>query len=868
MRKSPRRLFPLPPMLPLLLLLTLLAPCAAAAQQPFNTDQLRPPFGDVRATRHWTRDRSFDLQHVKLELTSIDWEKREIAGTATLTLAPLNDGLTSVTLDAAELTIEAVTTGSGQKLDFAAGAKELTIGLDRTYAAGEPVTLAIRYRTRPRKGFYFVAPDQAYPTKLRQIWTQGESEYNHYWFPSYDFPNDKATSETIVTVPAEMTVIGNGRLAGVTENPAAKTKTYHWREEVPHSTYLISLVAGRFDRHVDMLGELPVEYYVPPGTGAAAVKRSFQLTPEMIRFYADFSATPYPYEKYAQDTVEEFLWGGMENVSATTLFTDTLHDEAATPNFTSEGLVAHELAHQWWGDLLTCRDWSHIWLNEAFATFFTNLWFEHRYGRDEYDYRVWENWQDYFKEDREDYRRPIVLPVYVDEMDLFDSHTYPKGAAVLAMLRSVLGDEAFQMSIRHYAAKHARQPVDTEDFRKAIAEATGQDLGWFFDEWLYRAGHPEFAVSSDWDEATRTAHLVVEQKQALKEMTPIFRMPVEIEFTTAAGAQSFRVEVAHARDDFYFPLPARPTRVRFDPAQKIIKTLEFAKSREELADLAVHDPNVAGRIWAAQRLGERTGDLVALAAACAVLLRDPFYGVRLETAKALGKTRSAVARDALIEALGDADPRVREAAAEALGEFAGDATAAAALESVVRSEPKVYVVAAALKSLGKMQAPKAFDTLRGALGRDSHRDIIRQKAFEGLAELGDARGLPLALEWARYGRPPRAREAAIEALGKLGRGNDDVFRYLTSLLTDPYVWARRAALTALGELGDARALPTLEAFAANELERRLQREAEIAIGKLRRAQAAKRTADDLAREVESLKQEVRTLREKAAAPPR
>ena len=854
-------------LLPILLLLVLLAPCAAPAQQQVNPDQLRPPFNDPRAARHWTRDRAYDLQHVKLEL-GIDWEKREIAGTATLTLAPLNDGLTRVTLDAAELTIEAVTTSGGGKLDFAAGAKELTVVLDRAYSAGEAVTLAIRYRARPRKGFYFVAPDQAYPTKPRQAWTQGESEYNHYWFPSYDFPNDKVTSETLVTVPAEMTVIGNGRLAGATENAAAKTRTFHWREDVPHSTYLISLVAGRFDRHVDRLGELPVEYYVPPGTDAATVKRSFALTPAMIRFFADYSATPYPYEKYAQDTVEEFLWGGMENVSATTLYTDTLHDEAATPNFSSEGLVAHELAHQWWGDLLTCRDWSHIWLNESFATFFTNLWFERQYGRDEYDYRVYQDHQAYFEEDRKDYRRPIVMPVYVDEMDLFDSHTYPKGAAVLALLRALVGDEQFQTALRHYAAKHARQPVDTEDFRKAIAEATGQDLGWFFDEWLYRAGHPEFAVTLEWDDSTRTAHLAVEQSQALKEMTPIFRMPVEIEFTTAEGPQTFRVVVAHARDEFYFPLTSRPVRVRFDPGQKIIKTLAFAKSREELMDLAANDPNVAGRIWAAQQLAQRAGDLAALAAARDVLLRDPFYGVRLETAKALGKTQSAAARDALVEALRDSDARVREAAAESLGEFAGDATAAAALDGVVRAEPKTYVVAAALKSLGKMQAPKAFDTLRGALGRNSHRDAIRQHALKGLAELGDARGLALALEWSRYGRPPRVREAAIEALGKLGRGNDEVFRFLTSLLADPYVWARRSALTALGELGDFRALPTLEAFAANELERRLQREAEISIDKLRRAQAAPRAAEDLAREVEALKQEVRTLREKAAAPPR
>ncbi|MFQ5696164.1 MAG: HEAT repeat domain-containing protein, partial [Terriglobia bacterium] len=573
----------------------------------------------------------------------------------------------------------------------------------------------------------------------------------------------------------------------------------------------------------------------------------FDQTAAMVQFFSDYIDIPYPYEKYAQTTVLEALFGGMENVSATTLYTDTLHDEAAAPNWTSEGLVAHELAHQWWGDLLTCRDWSHIWLNESFATFFTNLWFEHRYSREEYDYRRWQNAQTYFCEDDKDYRsfctndaeyrRPIVWPVYVNEWDLFDAHAYPKGGLVLAMLRSLLGEEPFQKALRHYGKKFSGQSVDTEDFRKAIAEATGQEVGWFFQQWLHRAGHPEFFVRSQWNAETHTAHLMVEQTQELKEMTPIFRVPVEVEFTTAQGAQTFRLEAAQRRDDFYFPLPDRPTRVRFDPDQHILKQLEFPKSREELIDLLRHDPNVIGRIWAAEQLGRRRNDLVAVAALRDALLQDSFYGVRAEVARVLGETKSAPTRDALIEGLEDKDARVRQKVAKALGEFLDDAPAARALQMVLTEEPKSYVVAAAAKSLGKIGAPGAFERLQEALRRDSHREVIRRGALEGFADLGDARAVPLALRWSRYGRPPRAREAAIKALGELGRGNDRVYNHLLTLLHDPYVWARKSALWALGELEDRRAVPALKAAAANEIERRLQREAEIALQKIRRARA-------------------------------
>ncbi|MFQ5724441.1 MAG: M1 family aminopeptidase, partial [Terriglobia bacterium] len=725
-------------------------------------EELRWPWSDPRAELHWPRSRTYDLQHVKVEVTRIDWEKEEIQATVTLRLAPLNDGLERVELDAAELTLERVALANGQPLEFASEDEKLVVTLDRAYAEGETLELVIRYRARPRKGLYFRRPDEAYPNKPRQVWSQGESEYNHYWIPLYDFPNDKATTEMIVTVPDEFMVISNGELVETRRN-RPPTTTFHWRENVPHSTYLISLIVGQFDHHQDTLDGLPVDYYVPPGTPKEMVARSFEQTAAMIRFFNDYIGIAYPYEQYAQTTVEEFLWGGMENVSATTLFTDTLHPAEAAPNWSSEGLVAHELAHQWWGDLLTTRSWAHIWLNESFATFFTNLWFEHQHGRAAYDYERWKDMQDYFCEDDAGhspacvggvhYRRPIVWPIYVDEMDLFDRHTYPKGGLVLHMLRALLGEEPFRRALHHYGTKFARQPVDTEDFRKAIAEATGRELGWFFRQWLYRAGHPELRVQAEWDPQAKSLHLAVEQTQERRELTPLFRLPLAVEFTTSEGAQRFPLVVEHQRDDFYFSLPERPERIRFDPDQDVLKKLDFARTREELIDLLRNDPNVIGRIWAAEQLGRRRNDLVALAALREALHNDGFYGVRAEAARVLAGSRSPTARDALLEGLNDPDARVREQVARGLGSFAGEATVARALENLLAHEEKTYVVAAALQSLAQVQPENAFERLRGALERDSHREVLRRAALEGLSSLEDERALPLVLEWTDYGRP-------------------------------------------------------------------------------------------------------------------
>ena len=414
----------------------LIAAAALACLPPVQAGTLRGPFGGSDAVRHDARTRTFDLQHVlvRIDLTG---EFGSITGSARLTLEVTRAGIDTVVLDAVEMEIGETTLADGTRLAHHYDGRRLEIELDRAYQVGESVQVEIDYATRPRRGLHFIASDKRYPARSPQVWSQGEPEETRYWIPIYDFPDDKTTTELIITVPKPMTTISNGALVA-TRPGADRTTIFHWKQEIPHSTYLISLVAGRFDRYTETRAGVSLEYYVPPGTPRATMNRSFAPTPEILEFFADYIGLNYPWAGYSQVAANDFIFGGMENTAATTLTADTLHPASSEPNFASESLVAHELAHQWFGDLVTTRDWPNVWLNEGFATFFTLLWLEQRYGRNEYDYRRFLAAKRYFKEDEEKYRRPIVWDTYVHPLDLFDAHAYQKGALVLTMLRSQL----------------------------------------------------------------------------------------------------------------------------------------------------------------------------------------------------------------------------------------------------------------------------------------------------------------------------------------------------------------------------------------------------------------------------------------------
>ncbi len=757
-------------------------------------------------------DRGADALHLKLEV-EFDWEKREVAGKAHHTFRVLESGLRSIRLDAVKLHVIKVEGPGGEKLEFESGPETLKVDLARERKRGEEVQFTVEYRCRPQRGVYFRAPDDAYPRTPKQIWTQGEAVEARHWIPCIDHPVDKLTTEVLVTAPEGLMALSNGRLAGEPVALAGGGRVYHWIQEKPHATYLIAVVVGDFAEYRDEWNGIPIVSYVPRDRAGDA-SRSFALTRAMMQFFSDKTGVPYPWAKYGQVCVEEFLMGGMENTSLTILTDHTLHDAAAALDVESHGLVAHELAHQWFGDLATCKDWAEIWLNESFATFFENLYREHHLGWDEGVLGRMEQGEAYMAEDRHEYRRPLVTYRYRHPDDLFDSHAYPKGARILSMLRNVLGDDRFFAGIKRYLETRAYQPAETADLRQAMEEVSGASLRWFFDQWVHGGGHPSYKVASEWDERAKVVRVRVEQTQKVDDLTALFRMPIEIEVVTSSGATLHRVGVARADETFTFPTPERPKMVRFDKRDWVLKELDFPRSREELLYQLQEDGEVSGRIEAARALASRLDDDVRKALLDR-LAREPFWGVRVEIVRALRQAGGSTVREALIAACGsEKRSHVRREIVSALGEYPGAATAAF-LRKSLGADPSYSVAAGALRSLSRLDRLAALPDAYRALERDSHGEEIRLAAIDSISRCeqldGKARedAVDRLLALHKRGQPLSVRNRAGSALARRGRGVDKVFAALLSAIDDPNPEIRRNTFRSLAEFGDRRAIEPL-----------------------------------------------------------
>ena len=787
------------------------------------------PFTGPDARRHPPTERSVDVQHMKIHLRLDHGEKR-VRGKVEITLRALSDSLGEFSLDCAELNVKKVTQPDGRPYSFHQSRDKLVILCDPPLSRQTPVTLAIDYQGTPRRGLYFVGPDEGYPSKPVQVFSQGEPEETRYWIPCHDYPNDRLTSEMIVTVRRPYIAISNGKLVSVTEESGGSDRTFRWKEDVPHVSYLISLVVGEYAETKEEVEGVRLLYYVPK-KDKDLVPNSFSKTPEILKFFSRQIGVPYPYEKYAQVTVHDFMWGGMENISATTLTQRTLHRKRSQPIASSEGLVAHELAHQWWGDLLTCRSWSEIWLNEGFATYFTTLWFEEARGRDELRHRVRGHQKAILGEDSSRYRRPLVQEVFTDPINLFDAHSYQKGAAVLHMLRFVLGDEGFWEGIRQYAQKYRAGLVETADLRKTMEEATGKDLTVFFRQWVHLAGHPKFRVSWDWDPETSMVELTVSQVQPADGTTPIFETPVAIELTTGKEKQSYRIRVRGREQIYYLPAPARPEMVRFDKGGWLLKEMEFEKGKEEVLLQLSMDDDVTGRYLAIELLQEMEPFDEGYRALGKAVVTDAFWGVRAEAARALGVWGEKKAVEHLSRAVQDDDARVRQAAVAALGRLRDDHSLSL-VRSVYGGDVNDYVEAAAALALGEYRGRGVEDELLRGLDRSSHQEVIRSNVIRALGKLGGEKALSTLLLEVEYGKPPPSRVAAIGALKEFARKDESVRDRLRDLLRDRHIWARGAAADVLADVGGAKILPDLEDLAQRETDGRVRERARKAIRKI------------------------------------
>ncbi len=811
----------------------------------------RRPFALPGTKPRYAPDRPAAIEHIALTI-SFDFKNHVLVGSCRTTFRAVGKSLDSLEMDADHLHIKAARSASGKKLSFVLAGGKLEIELDQTLQPGKSSTVIVDYEARqPTQGIYFISPDKGYPRKPVQVWTQGQDQDAHYWFPCIDYPNAKATTEIIATVPANFFVLSNGALVSTVSDTKAKTKTYHWKMDTPHVTYLVSCVAGEFSGETEMLGDLPVSYYVVPGREADG-ERSFGKTPKMVKFYSDRIGVPYPYAKYAQIAVTDFIFGGMENTSATTQTDTTLHDARAHLDFSSDALVAHELAHQWFGDLLTCKDWSHAWLNEGFATYFEALFREFDQGEDEFDYYRLMLAQRYFEEDRKKYRRPIVTNVYSEPIDLFDRHLYEKAACVLHLIRRTLGDQLWWQTIYQYVSEHKLGNVETIDFIRSIETVSGNNMLPFFDQWVFHGGHPSFRVHYTWDEKTKSAVVRVEQTQDPEDGTPVFTLPMTVAFGPGKSEQRFKIELEQREQTFNFVLPKRPEIFCFDPDGDVLKTVELRVPFEMLIRQSLTDKNLCARVDAIRALAkDPSPDVVD--ALDRLLAGRSFWGVKAQAAAALGSIRSERAFTALVRARKADHPKARRAVARALGEFRGD-DACEAIAPLLARDASYFVEAEAALAIGKTRSKKAYSLLTKALEKKSFNEVVRSGAMQGLAELGDDRAIPVLLEWTEYGKPAYAREAAISALGKLGQGNRKVRSRLMDLLDDKNFYARLSAIGALVELHDVAAIPTLERIASQDVEGRLKGAATNAAREIAEYQEKPTELKQLRGEIESLRE--------------
>ena len=548
-----------------------------------------------------------------------------------------------------------------------------------------------------------------------------------HWFPCFDSPNDKATEEVIATVRRGYSVISNGTLLSVTDH-ADGSRTFHWSQDLPHSTYLFVLAAGPYVELKDSLGSLPIDYWVYPKDSADAW-RSFRKTPEIIDFFNKEFGFPYPWAKYDQITIPG-IGGGAESTTATVVGESTIHDERADVDFPSHWLVAHEAAHQWWGDLITMRDWSQTWLNESFATYSEYRYSRYSLGEDEGALNLLNKKNQYLNEARTKYKRPIVFDRWNYPNENFDAHTYPKGAAVLNMLHWIMGDRPFHRALSYFLHSHAFQPVDTHDLLIAIRESTGQVLDWFFEEWIYKAGHPVFDVSSSWDEQTHRIHLNVVQKQGTSEWIPIFRMPVLIGITTASGKRVERVWIKGREESYTFDSPERPLLVRFDEGNHLLKEWTYKKSLDELLYQLEHD-DVIGRLWAAGELKDRVSDSRVSRALQRRAESDSFWAVRRSAIDILAEGHGGDLKEFFMRRAQDEKSRVRASALHALG-LLGDSSLVPFLRGVFEKDRSYVVCGAALKALASCGGEAVKGYLEDASRLPSYRDIIRKAAIDGL----------------------------------------------------------------------------------------------------------------------------------------
>lgn len=823
--------------------------------------------------RRYAPIRQVDVLHIKLDVTP-DFKARTIDCVTTIKFKPLREPLRTLKLDAIDITIDSVK-GSAEISDFASSKKDLTIAFSEPIPVGEEAFVEIAHHSQPTGGFYFRTPEMGYPAEDVHCWTQGESHFARQWFPCFDYPNERSTTEVICRVPPTMTVVSNGRQLSDDVDAKSGLRVVHWLHDKPHVNYLICLVAGNLEKLEKKAGDVPLGFYTQPSWKEYA-ENSFSDTADIMNFFQEEIGVPYPWPKYDQVTIADFLAGGMENTTITTLTDATIYSSETENVKTSHGLDAHEMAHQWFGDYVTCVDWSHLWLNEGFATYYTHLYEGRKSGRDAMLYGLYRDATGRILTQTGD-KKPIVWNQYKNSGQQFDYRAYPKGSWVLHMLRNQLGEDLYRQCVKTYLERNALKSVATPALQSTIEEVSGRSFDQFFDQWVYHARFPDLKISYRWLPAEKLAHLTLEQTQETNDAVLEYAFPAKFRFDGQNGSVTKTFQVDGKKQEWFVPLAEKPEVVRFDPDYALLARVTFEKPDEMLFAQLKNQDDMVGRLWAIEQLEKKKSD-AAVAALADALQNDSFYGVRREAADALGKIHNDKAFAALLASTKQSDARVRLEVVQSLGKFYRPEKVNDFVE-MIRSESNPAIQAALVRSLGKYHDEEVDRLLQELLKSETFRNELLDAAVAAInarrdSDMADA--LMSTIQSRRDAFTTGGLAAALTTLARISENLDDTSaqrKLLLAQLSDLRSPVRHGALEALGLLGDVEAISVLETFADSAAEKEAEDAARKAIEELNSDKPAaprelgelRKLIDELKKHNKQLSEDLETLKKKVEA---
>jgi len=836
-------------------------------------------FTHKNSKAHYNPDRPGQVQHIYLDL-NLDIEKEILFGVSNVKLKLIQDNLKFLEIDAVEMQIQDVSVNQ-KPVEFSYDGHKIKFNIENLGTDGEILEIAVSYSTeKPKLGITFIKPTEFYPQKPTQVWASGESEQSRYWYPCFDYPKQISTSEIRIKLPSNLITVSNGDL--LSSEVTGGVRTDHWLQSKPHPNYLINIVAGDFVEIKDSWKGLPVNYYADKSL-EAELKLTAVKTPKMIEFFSKKFGVDYPWNKYSQTWVHDFIWGGMENTNATVNTDRALVDKRAIIDYTfGEILVAHELSHQWFGDYVVIEHWSELWIKEGMATYSESLWIQEEYGQDEFDYYRFLEVEEYLEEAKNSYKRPTILNVYEDAEDLYDRHSYTKAGCIYHMISSAVGNSAnFTKVLQIFLEKHAHQNVEARDLVKAVDEVTGKNILPLLDQYIYRAGHPDFKISYSWDSENKLAKLTVEQKQASSEddRDNLFNLPkVPVGFgylkeNKFSSFTEFSLDLSKKLQTFYFPLKQKPDFVSFDLKNSNLKDVELDLPFPELKNQLELDPNVASRIQAARAIAKK-GNLESLKSLANSLVKDSFWGVRSEIARLFSKFTLDQSQELLVPALNDSDARVRKSALESLGSFKIKASYDIVKSHLESGDPSYFVSATNLKVLGEIANWLSGDYLIETLEilektlktPKGWNDVVHSGAIAGLGKLNESeKATDLILENTKPGISQSLRYNAIVALGSVANfqskaTKEKIIETLKSYSGGSNISLESSLISSLSKINSAKAIPILQYISGKTLYGRNRKAVTSAIESVQKSIGTQSSIKKITKDLEEMKKSNQELK--------